>query len=1498
MKIVNYIIPLLIILFSGEFISAQPNTPPQWSWAKNLGATTAKSVATDSIGNSYVVGNFSGTVTFGGTSMTSAAQDVFVVKYDAAGAVIWARKACSGTGSEYGNDIAVDTSGNYYITGSFEGTAIIGGTTFINATTYGQDIFLAKFNSSGTLMWAQKYGGIYSDVANSIAVDASGNCYITGYDQSSSNADKVLNAKYNSAGVLQWTKTGTMYSYGAYNEGKGISVDQYGNSYVTGSLRSSGGTRNFFILKLDPSGNTVWQRSTAGYPGNDIVTDPSGNSYVIGGDYNIFIAKYDAAGQVVWERSAGGVDYDYGDGIAIDKLGNCYITGRFQQDADFGGINISNFNSGVSDVFVAKYSSSGNIAWVKQAGSNGVDGGAKIGVDKLGNSYVAGNFGFSIDFDNQSLTGGVNNSFLANIGSNCPVSLGIASVIAGTKICGGAVVKIEYPITGVFNSGNTFTAQLSDASGSFTSPKTLGSLNSATNYPIYAIMPDVTTGTAYRIRVISSSPALTGINNGINLSFNLGYCDSIVPDLGTYPLVAGEYFFNTDPGVGKGISIHITSSDSVFIIAPISVTGLTPGFHNLFTRFKDTRNVWSMYEGRTIYVQTLSGNQKASPIISAESFFDTDPGVGKGTAIASFTAADDISLVRQISIAGLSAGFHNLFIRTKDSLNKWSMHEGRVIYVQPLLGTLKASPVISAESFFDTDPGVGKGTAIASFTQSDNISLIRQISVTGLSAGFHNLFIRVKNTSGTWSFYEGRLFYVIPAIGTTNQPMLASGEWFIDTDPGLGKGTAISFAAADTVNPIINISTVGLSFGTHNLFIRIKNTDSKWSLYEGKTFTICDLPLQAGTPSGITQLCLNPTNSTYTTTGAIAATSYVWEIAPANAGVISANGLNATVDWDNNFIGTASLIVKGHNSCGDGIEGKLAIAVNTVPSAAGSITGNTTVCQGTPNVNYTVPVISGATSYVWTLPTGATGISTTNSITLNYGTTAISGNITVKGNNDCGDGVASELAITISSITIATVTTTNVTSVTSSTAISGGTVNYDGCASITARGVCWSTSSDPTILNSKTTDGNGSGIFTSQISGLIQGTTYYLKAYATNANETVYGEQKSFTTTETGFVLSGQLIYENIAQTPLNNISLSLLNSNNQSVATSTTDASGNFSFPGLSNANYTLSPDIKIPWGGVSAMDITSYKKHIGNIVSLGQLQVKSGDVNKSNSLSTMDLTIIKQRIGAILSAFTVGDWVFDQTAITINGLSLVQNIKALCFGDANGSYTPSNLKSVSNVFLAGNGEIKLLANGEFEIPFVLNKPVNKLSSVTLFINYPFELFDVKGINMIANNDDLFYAINDGTIKVIYSTLNSIDLNEGDLLMTIRFGFKMDALPSVLQDKQFELSGTGEFGDYDDNVLDKVNLSYAASNYATILNDYKTDEIKIYPNPANSQLTVTQVENARITVIDMLGRKLISVDSNSTSVNLDIHSLFSGTYTLMVNKNNKISYRKFSVVK
>ncbi|MDD3878186.1 MAG: T9SS type A sorting domain-containing protein [Bacteroidales bacterium] len=238
---------------------------------------------------------------------------------------------------------------------------------------------------------------------------------------------------------------------------------------------------------------------------------------------------------------------------------------------------------------------------------------------------------------------------------------------------------------------------------------------------------------------------------------------------------------------------------------------------------------------------------------------------------------------------------------------------------------------------------------------------------------------------------------------TYTVPAIANATSYIWTLPSGATGTSTTNSI--TVN-------YGTSAVTGNITVKGHNTCGDGTS-SSQAITVNTLPGNAGTISGATTVCPGQNSVTYTVPIITDATSYVWTLPNGATGSSSTNSI--TVNYGSSAI-SGSIAVMGHNACGDGASSAITITVNTLPSNAGTLTGTTTVCQGQNGVTYTAPAISGATSYIWTLPTGATGTSTTNSITVDYGTSAVSGNITVQGHNSCGDGSTSNLAITVNSL--------------------------------------------------------------------------------------------------------------------------------------------------------------------------------------------------------------------------------------------------------------------------------------------------------------------------------------------------------------------------------------------------------------------------------------------------------------------------------------------------
>ena len=229
----------------------------------------------------------------------------------------------------------------------------------------------------------------------------------------------------------------------------------------------------------------------------------------------------------------------------------------------------------------------------------------------------------------------------------------------------------------------------------------------------------------------------------------------------------------------------------------------------------------------------------AQSLKRGEYFYDTDPGAGNGTPVTIATPSDSVNL--NLTIPGpLTAGWHYLYFRFQDSLGHWGLYNqnGQSLYVtNNFIDTgANSSPKISAaEYYIDSDPGVGHGSAFTAFTAADSVSLAQDVATGSLHAGFHYLYARFKYSNGVWgnpSLSES--FYVTSNNIDTNahdSPMIAAAEYYIDSDPGVGHGTALpAFTAADSVNISDSVATGSLATGFHYLYSRFQYSNGVWGI--------------------------------------------------------------------------------------------------------------------------------------------------------------------------------------------------------------------------------------------------------------------------------------------------------------------------------------------------------------------------------------------------------------------------------------------------------------------------------------------------------------------------------------------------------------------------------------------------------------------------------------------------------------------------------------------
>ncbi len=390
-------------------------------WAKRAGGKGGdkiQSVVLDGFGHIYVAGEYEDTSYFENIMMTTAGlgiNDMFIAKYDTSGSVMWVRNL-SGTGTiqTRGYGVTCDEHGNVYACGGTKGDTYYQGTyLFTSAGDY--DGTIVKFDPNGNFSWAKRFGGTDSDKAYGIASDKNGSIYVTGYFVGTADFSPTVNltgnghtdiflAKYNTAGTLQWA---TMAGDTGFDRGWDVMLNVNGDIIITGEFQT-------------------------GYFGTNHVFSR--------GNEDMFLAAYNSNGANLWAIDGGGVEDDIGRGLGHDTSGNILVIGDYASTATFSNQQIT--SNGFADMFAASYSSNGStLNWIRSAGGTSNERGRGIGSDNAGNTYVCGEFEDSIHFGNTNLMGNLNLDIYVSkigMGNQCSTQLVINSQNNCAGQCNGS----------------------------------------------------------------------------------------------------------------------------------------------------------------------------------------------------------------------------------------------------------------------------------------------------------------------------------------------------------------------------------------------------------------------------------------------------------------------------------------------------------------------------------------------------------------------------------------------------------------------------------------------------------------------------------------------------------------------------------------------------------------------------------------------------------------------------------------------------------------------------------------------------------------------------------------------------------------------------------------------------------------------------------------------------------------------------------------------------
>jgi hypothetical protein len=411
----------------------------------------------------------------GNDSIEDSNQDTIIIIPDSEWS--WLKKF-GGTNFETARDFKIDSSGNIYLVGSYYENSVIGEIT-LNGIGY-HDMFVAKINPSGDVLWVTGAGGTRYTLGQTIDLDNSGNVYVAGtfnspiinfnnsslsLSQSGTSGD-IFIAKLDNSGNWIWAKSAGGTDLDDVSD---IVVDNYSNVYLTGFIKLNAAfpplspipgeaTEDIFIAKMNTDGDFLWVKRVSGTDkdsGSAIILDAENNIYVGGSynspdlsfegitlqntldqesnQYNSFVAKLDNSGNWIWVKQTTGLHSEQINNLSIDNNNDLYVTGYFAGIANFDTHTIASYGcvNDTSpypsaciqhDIFIAKIDNSGNWLWAKSAGGEeDSEHGNGLDIDNQSNINITGKFTGNSYFSNLLLTSAeltTSDIFIAKLNSN------------------------------------------------------------------------------------------------------------------------------------------------------------------------------------------------------------------------------------------------------------------------------------------------------------------------------------------------------------------------------------------------------------------------------------------------------------------------------------------------------------------------------------------------------------------------------------------------------------------------------------------------------------------------------------------------------------------------------------------------------------------------------------------------------------------------------------------------------------------------------------------------------------------------------------------------------------------------------------------------------------------------------------------------------------------------------------------------------------------------
>jgi gliding motility-associated-like protein len=1012
---------------------------PDWVWAKDAHTNSAEyatDVAVDPVsGNVVTVGKYgSSLASFYGSSFTGSTKGGFVAKYDPSGNVIWGFKI-GNNHNNICNGVAIDSSGNIYVTGSFETTTDFRGlsATATNLTATGNiDAFLAKYNSSGQLLWVKKGGGSAADEGFGVCLNSS-SVFVTGYYTNSgtfgsfgtvanNSTQNVFVCAYNYSGSEMWLADAgaTQPSYGnavacdnacvyLTGEFKGATLSVFNSSGALSSALTnlSSSKTDAYVISYSATGALNWVKSisstenekghsisvsgsmlyvTGSLEGSTTFPGYAANPVTYSGsNTDMYVAQLTkTSGITQWVRREGSSDQDEGLCIESDGFGNVYVGGFYKNSISFtGGPTLSAGGGNAEELFVVSYSSSGAYQWVRESGDNGKDEPYGIAANTLNEIYVCGEYKKNPPFGSSTLTDdGSPNIFVAKI--SCPALLN-NTITSSQTVCRGTSPAM---LIGSLPSGGTpaYTYSWEQSADNITWLAAAGT-NNTKDYSA----PAITNTTYYRRRVFSSAGCLnTILSNVITISVDQPPSVSVAGPPQTVCVLPGTTTLNANvPVTGTGLWTLVSGGGTISN-ATSATTGISslPAGNNVFK--------WSISNGVcpasvstvTISVDQLptassAGTDQAVCVSSPATLNANAPSSGTGVWSITSGSGTIVTPSSPASSASLAPGV-NVLTWTIANGTCPSSTDAVVIAVDALPSSSAAGAdqnicITSGTTLNGNSPAVGNGLwTLVSGSGTIATSTSPTSAFNGTIAGTAKLVWTISN--GVCPSSTDTMNILVDALPSTSgagaDQVICASSPFTNLNaiiPVTGNGVWSLVSGSGSISSPFsaNTSVNGLSAG-NNIFSWIV-TNGVCPSSGDSVNIVADLPPTVSSAGADQNICI--TSGTALNGNSPAVGNGLWTLVSGSGTIATSTSPGSA--FNGTAAGTAKLVWTISNGVCPSSTDTMNILVDALPSVSGA-GANQVICASSPfaNLNAIIPVTG---SGVWSLVSGSGSISSPSS---------------------------------------------------------------------------------------------------------------------------------------------------------------------------------------------------------------------------------------------------------------------------------------------------------------------------------------------------------------------------------------------------------------------------------------------------------------------------------------------------------------------------------------